>query len=140
MSSATRGSRQLIAVVLDLPNMYEESAAILDYGFSRYALVDPGDSAARVIPVAGGRVRSITLRPSRRLAYAVPSAQAAAVRLEVECSPRLRAPIVKGQKLGWAELRYDDRLLARVPLVAANTVRPRNLFASIAAFLLRLLA
>ena len=140
VASATREGRRLIAVVLDSRDMYKDTGALLDYGFSHYALVKPAAAASRSITVVGGRRGSLSLRPSRALAYAVPAGQAGLVRLVMEAPRRVRAPIAEGQKLGWAALYRGRELLGRVSLVAANAVEPRNFLWSVASFILRVFA
>ena len=40
VSSAKRGGMQLVAVVLNHPNMWQDSMALLDYGFDSFEMVD----------------------------------------------------------------------------------------------------
>lgn len=51
VTSATRDGHRLIAVVLNAPHWYKDSATILDYGFARLA-ASPKDAGAEVLGVA----------------------------------------------------------------------------------------
>lgn len=51
VSSATRDGHRLISVVLNAPQWYKDSAAILDYGFAKLA-AQPQDAAAEILSVA----------------------------------------------------------------------------------------
>ncbi len=60
VTSATRGDWQLIAVVLDSPEMYAETESLLDWAFSHYhqkVLARPGDALVQ----AAGRLRAAGL-------------------------------------------------------------------------------
>ncbi len=48
VTSATRGEHRLISVVLNAPKWYNDSAALLDYGFAKLAAVPADDTAERL--------------------------------------------------------------------------------------------
>jgi D-alanyl-D-alanine carboxypeptidase len=48
ITSATRGEHRLISVVLNAPKWYNDSAALLDYGFAKLAAVPADDTAERL--------------------------------------------------------------------------------------------
>lgn len=140
VASATRDGRQLIAVVLRSRDTYGETSTLLDYGFKQYKLVAPRKKAERTLPVTGGTAKSLRVKPKLALAYAIPAGQADEVRLLVHCPRSVRAPVRRGQELGWAALVYRQKTLARVPLIASGTVKRRGLFAVVADFIRRYLA
>jgi D-alanyl-D-alanine carboxypeptidase (penicillin-binding protein 5/6) len=51
VTSATRGGHRLISVVLNAPQWYSDSSAILDYGFAQLAAT-PSDPAAETLSIA----------------------------------------------------------------------------------------
>jgi D-alanyl-D-alanine carboxypeptidase (penicillin-binding protein 5/6) len=51
VTSATRDGHRLISVVLNAPHWYNDSSALLDYGFAKLAAV-PQDASAEVLSVA----------------------------------------------------------------------------------------
>ena len=74
-TSATRDGHRLIAVVLNAPNWWVDSAAILDYGFAKLA-AQPSDPAAEVLSVSkSGVVSSILANPASVMPVAPPMAQ-----------------------------------------------------------------
>ncbi|MGE5529095.1 MAG: D-alanyl-D-alanine carboxypeptidase family protein [Patescibacteria group bacterium] len=137
VASATRGGRRLIAVVLDADRIYDDTSAMLDYGFTRFCLVKPKRGLVRNLPVLGGEKRAVAVRAEGRLAYAVPRGEEGGMVFTVRCPSRVQAPVAKGQKLGTICLYQRGRLRARVPLVAAAPVKPRGLLWALASFVLR---
>ncbi len=79
ITSATRDGHRLIAVVLNAPNWWVDSASILDYGFARLA-AKPSDSTAEVLAVSkSGVVSSILANPASVMPVAPPMAQGGGV-------------------------------------------------------------
>ncbi len=130
VASATRGGWQLIVVVLDSPDPYEEGLRLLDYGFSGYGrevYARAGDALGRV-RVRGSLRRSVPAICERTLAIVsglgVPSVPA---RLEVKLKS-LTAPVSRGDVAGEARLTGGGRTLARSALVAGESA-PRSTLA-----------
>jgi D-alanyl-D-alanine carboxypeptidase (penicillin-binding protein 5/6) len=79
ITSATRDGHRLIAVVLNAPNWWVDSASILDYGFARLA-AKPADPTAEVLSVSkSGVVSSILANPVSVMPVAPPMAQGGGV-------------------------------------------------------------
>lgn len=79
ITSATRDGHRLIAVVLNAPNWWVDSATILDYGFAKLA-VNPADPRAEVLSVSkSGVVSSILANPASVMPVAPPMAQGGGV-------------------------------------------------------------
>lgn len=75
ITSATRNGHRLIAVVLNAPNWWVDSATILDFGFARLA-AKPSDLGAEVLSVSkSGVVSSILANPASVMPVAPPMAQ-----------------------------------------------------------------
>jgi D-alanyl-D-alanine carboxypeptidase len=75
ITSATRDGHRLIAVVLNAPNWWVDSASILDYGFAKLAAV-PDDPTADVLAVSkSGVVSSILANPASVMPVPVQMAQ-----------------------------------------------------------------
>jgi len=47
---------------------------------------------------------------------------------ELELEPVLKAPIEKGQQLGIARIKFEDKLLEEIPVVAAEAVPEAGIF------------
>ncbi|MBX6377367.1 MAG: D-alanyl-D-alanine carboxypeptidase, partial [Clostridia bacterium] len=126
VASATRGGRQLIAVVLHSADRWSDAARLLSYGFENFVPVVltvrgawVGDAAVpdgwpgRVPVVAAADVEVLVWR------QALPR-----LRVVVNAAPSLRAPLEPGRPAGSVTVLLDGQPLARGALVTgAGAVR-----------------
>ena len=95
ITSATRGGHRLIAVVLNAPNWWADSAAILDYSFAKSAAT-PTDATADVLSVSkSGVVSSILANPASVMPMPAPMAQGGGAS---SASAESSVPVVTGNK------------------------------------------
>ena len=140
VASGTREGWQLIAVVLDSPDMYAETFALLEYGFSTYRQrihARAGDALGRA-PVRRGKSGSVPAVCEWTLSAVTGPGQPDTARLETTLNV-VEAPIAQGDPVGEARLLLDGNLLARTPLLAAQPV-PRTRFSATTIWTLRALA
>jgi D-alanyl-D-alanine carboxypeptidase (penicillin-binding protein 5/6) len=120
VASATRGGWQLIAVVLNSPQVFTDAAALLNYGFGEFTRVRLGS--------AGDLVHETTVPGGRRLLRAVLADDAlVVVRRGMPVRPRVKlrllaAPIGTGEEVGTVVYMSEDVEVGRVRLVAAADV------------------
>ncbi len=124
-ASAQRDGLGLIAVVMGCETSKDRFAAckaLLDYGFANFALVTPELPAEAAVPVRLGAVDTVAAEPSEDPRLLVEKELRGSVTTEVTLEPELTAPVSRGQRLGTLTVRAGDRVLAQVPLVAAEAV------------------
>lgn len=126
VASARRDGRELIAVVLGSvgANVWQDAAALLDYGFSAYRLVELVREGQVIgsVPVAGG-VGPVTLKVARSLWYNLPADKPALTlpNWRLSLAP-VKAPVAQGQTLGEVVFTGPSGELGRVAVVAAQAV------------------
>ncbi len=125
-ASAERGGMELIAVVLHCDtskNRFESAKAMLNYGFSNYALVptEPTEAIASV-PVTLGKTDTVTPVPSSTSPILVGKSLAASVTQEICVDEGVTAPVEQGQQLGTLIVRAGEQVLAEIPLVAPEAI------------------
>lgn len=120
VASATRDGWQLIAVVLNSPRMYSDAAALLDYGFSAFALTKVGEQ---------GEVMATTsvIKGSNTLVALLPQDVFAVIRRGASISHEVvltmsAAPIPRAAVVGHANFQSDGDIVARAWLVAQDPV------------------
>ena len=124
-ASAQRDGLGLIAVVMGCETSKDRFAAckaLLDYGFANFALVTPELPAEAAVPVRLGAADTVAAEPSEDPRLLVQKELRGSVTTEVTLEPELTAPVSRGQRLGTLTVRAGDRVLAQVPLVAAEAV------------------
>lgn len=117
---------ELIAVVMHCKSSqdrFESAKALLNYGFSNYALTDPAAQAQiEAIPVVLGQQEQVQPVMESAGAILIDKALANAVTCEAELEESVRAPVEKGQRLGTLYVRAQGRTLAEIPLVAPEEI------------------
>lgn len=125
-ASALRGGMELIAVVLHCDssaNRFESAKAMLNYGFSNYALVTPEPAEPiPAVPVTLGKTEAVTPVPADSAPVLIDKALAPSVETRMEVSEGVTAPVEKGQQLGTLQVLADGKLLSEIPLVAPEAV------------------
>lgn len=122
VASATRLGQRLIAVVLDSLDRYGDTVRLLDYGFENFALRNPAPAGETVFlaPVRGGVRPVVPVSAARDTFVVVPRRDLDRIRTVISVNPDLRAPVVRGERVGTLAVVSDGTLFARVPLVAAE--------------------
>jgi len=125
-ASAERNGMELIAVVLhgaSSTDRFESAKALLNYGFSSYALVTPApEGAIPAVPVTLGTVDAITPVPASGEPLLVDKSKAAGVTTQVTVDEGVDAPVEQGRRLGTLTVSSGGEVLAQIPLVAPQSV------------------
>jgi D-alanyl-D-alanine carboxypeptidase (penicillin-binding protein 5/6) len=124
VSAARRDGMQLVAVVLDSYYMWNDSIALLDYGFQNAhpkTLVKKGEVVAKV-DVADGRHDELELVAAESLVAVEKTGETAKVERKVEVPREVAAPIKKGDVIGKVICYYDGKAQGSIYLLAAQDV------------------
>lgn len=130
VSAAKRDGIQLIAVVLDSERMWDDSIALLDYGFKQVSpqiVYNKGD-ILKTVRVVNGKAGAVMLKINANLVEPVFSDDNDDFRTEVDAPSSIQAPIVAGQKIGVVKLKYKNTEIATADLVAGETVESKSFF------------
>lgn len=126
VASAERGAISLVAVVLGASSeddRFEQAARLLDWGFTHYreTQVASAETTAALVPVTDWLDRTVTAVVAEGAVVPVFDLDGEVVS-RVDMLPEVDAPVVKGQRLGTLTVVQGQRLLAQVPIVAADDV------------------
>lgn len=119
---AKRNGMEIIGVVLNCYDWFDEAARLMDCAFARYeaaTLLYAGDSV-RAVPVAKGSDEWVRAVLTEELTAVVPKGRIPMLCLDVQDA--LDAPVAAGQLLGYAALELDGEELCRSAVVAAQSV------------------
>lgn len=142
-ATATRDNMSLIAVIMgaaDSKTRFSEARALLDYGFSKYALWSFSDTESALEAVAVEKGESTIVRAvlSEPCAAITEKSLKGSVEIIAEAEKSVPAPIKKGQKLGTVRFVLGDKEIARGTLVAEVSVPRFTLFGAFRRFLMLL--
>lgn len=124
-ATAQRDGMELIAVVMGCessPVRMNACKAMLDYGFSTYALVAPKLEETVTVPVKLGTAPSVTAVPSGLDTLLIDKSQKNLVTQELQMEEEITAPVTCGQRLGTLTIKAGDQLLQEIPMVAQESV------------------
>ena len=124
-ASAERNGMELIAVVLHCASStdrFESAKALLNYGFSNYALVTPELGELPAVPVTLGTAAEITPVLADETPILIDKALAAGVETRVCVDESVTAPVEAGQTLGTLTITSGGQTIAERDLIAPEPV------------------
>lgn len=122
VSSAVRQGRRLITVTIDDGNDWADHAKLLEDGFSGYQIqqIVSADQCLGSVEVVGGNAKRVNLLAAEDFSFALSESEKPHIVL-----PGVGfayAPVVEGQKAGFAYVCIGDKAVGKVPVVYENTV------------------
>ncbi len=133
VGSATRDGQQLISVVLDAPEMWEDSTALLDYGFENfiyYRFIDKNKPVKRVL-LENGRQDTIKIRVEKDFNFPLRRSEKKYLIFSFNLNSPLSAPLGKGEVVGDLNVYLEEKLVSNMKLVAAEEVERAGVFSII---------
>ncbi len=122
VSSAFRDNRRLIAVTLNAPSDWQDHAALLEDGFSRFAvqrIVSKGDLLG-TLEVEGGENCRVELLAAQGFDYAV--AEGENPQTMFSGTGFVYAPVAEGAEAGFAYVLIEGNAVGKIPLVYGQTI------------------
>ena len=116
---------ELIAVVLHCASSsdrFDSAKALLNYGFSNYALVMPDAGELPSVPVTLGKAAAVTPVLADDTPLLIARSLAAGVESSVTLADSVAAPVEAGQTLGTLTITSGGQTLAERDLVAPEAI------------------
>ncbi|MBC8016868.1 MAG: D-alanyl-D-alanine carboxypeptidase [Sporomusaceae bacterium] len=134
VSGAKRNGIQLITVVLDSDTMWDDSIALLNFGFTQVKpeAIFNQDDILKTIRVANGKYDAVKLIASTNLVIPVSGNNKEEFSTVIDSPNKVEAPVVKGQKLGQAKIFYKNTEIATVDLLANENIERKSFFGILA--------
>ena len=141
-ATAEREGMELIAVIMKgetADKRNTDAKALLNYGFSTYALVSAApEEPLPALPVSMGQAEQVSLTlPEEGVTALVEKGRANALERRIDLPEALTAPIAAGQTVGTLTLLDGETEVLAVPILAAEDV-PRRSWSGLFAQLLRM--
>ena len=127
VASAKADGRRIVFALSRMGSAEErarEAKRMMDYGlqdFEEVSLVKQGETIASA-PVRGGVSDSVPLEASETVSLLVPTGSLADAEKIVTDNGPVEAPVAKGQRLGWLQIKSGDQTIRDIPLHAAQAV------------------
>ena len=141
-ATAEREGMELIAVIMKgetADKRNTDAKALLNYGFSTYALVSAApEEPLPALPVSMGQAEQVSLTlPEEGVTALVEKGGVSALERRVDLPSSLTAPVAAGQTVGTLTLLDGETEVLTVPILAAEDV-PRRSWSGLFAQLLRM--
>ena len=136
-SSAKRGDIELIAVVMrstDMDTRFDDASKLLTYGFERVRMVEAvnAERVDKKVFVRGGKQATVRVGVDENLMFPLMAGEDSKLLTVTYDMPKIvEAGFDEGQVLGEVVVRYDGKPVARVPLVARESVAEGFSFGSL---------
>jgi len=129
VGAAARNGWQLVSVVLNAPQMWEDTVRLLDFGYAHYrweTVVEVG-RPLKTMQVQGGVEDRVVLLSGEPLGLPLKENEADLLRFHFSVPELLRAPLQAGEKVGSLHIYFGSQQVGEVPLLAASEVRRKGL-------------
>ena len=130
VGSATRNGQQLVVVVLNAPQMWEDAEKLLDYGFAVYRhrdLLTDGQELT-MVEVEKGLQEQCKVEAGADFSYPLSEDEVGQVKYKFFLHETYPAPIFSGEKLGRVEMKLNREKIGMVDLVAGEDVGRRPFY------------
>jgi D-alanyl-D-alanine carboxypeptidase (penicillin-binding protein 5/6) len=128
VSSATRDNWQLCSVVLNCGPMWEESAAILNYGFSNFSkqkVVDSEDVYQK-LKVIAGKQDIVEIKPTNDFYMPLSQKEMNSLIFVPALDFNNRAPIKKGTKAGELKVYVGNEYISSIDLEYCQSIETKD--------------
>lgn len=113
VTSCKRNNMEVIAVVLNCPDMFEESARIINDAFVEYKMIkilEPYNFIT-TIPLEDSKLDGVKVFSMKEFSYPLKEEENSKVTIEKELPDILSAPVEKEQKVGKISVYFDKDLI-----------------------------
>lgn len=133
VASSNRNGMQLIAVVLDDGNWFDDAYKLMSYGFENYYYCNIYDKNKIIdsIDVVDGDRKKINVSTKESLYYPIKKGEEKDIKIYVETDNKIYPPISKGARIGKITVYLDGEVISVNELVSKNTVRKLSFFEKI---------
>lgn len=126
VSSAARQGRRIVAVTIDDPSDWQDHAALLEEGFSRFVqrkIISAGVQVG-TLEVLGGEGCRVEVRAAEDFSYALAEDENPCLMLP---GPGfVYAPAVEGAQVGFAYVLINGKAVGKLPVVYGTTVEQKK--------------
>lgn len=128
VSSATRNDMQLISVVLNDGNWFNDCYRMLDYGFNNYKniIIYDQNQYVKSIYVKNGKSSSLPLVTANDLTIPLTENELKSVKTIIDVPDRIDAPVEKGSKIGSIKVYLNGKLLKKTDIIAKKNIKKKN--------------
>lgn len=125
VSSATRNGSQLISIVLNDRNWFNDCYVLMDYGFENfntYVIFDKGQYFNKVY-VDKGVKDYVPIVTENSFLYPLRQEELKKIKLHVNLPDTIKAPIIKNEQIGSVNVYLNGQLIHEGKLIAKDNIK-----------------
>ncbi|WP_243109344.1 D-alanyl-D-alanine carboxypeptidase family protein [Anaerophilus nitritogenes] len=129
VTSATRGGMQLVCVVLNDYNWFEDSYRLLDDAFNRYEpfCMMKKDGVIQTASVENGKKKNTKIVGKEDVILPLTKEEQKKIMMILKVNEKIQAPIKRGQKIGKARIYLNNQLIYTTDLVFREDIECKNI-------------
>ncbi len=133
VSGAERDGMQLVCVVLNCGEMFQESQILLEKGFEDFKMCDltKDYSYSNSVPVLEGRKNKVTIQSTKNFVYPLKNEEISLIKYEYNILQNISAPIKKGDDVGEIKIFLDKELLFCEKVYTIEEIESKGVFQKI---------
>ena len=134
VSAADRNGVQLIAVVFNSEKMWEDSTALLNYGFTQVheqTIIRQGDLLKTVKVLDGKNSDVVPLYAQNEIVIPVTEDDREDFITVIDVPDKVKAPLESGQAVGRVKIIYQNQEIGSADLVVQSAIEKKSLFKSL---------
>ncbi|QZY56831.1 D-alanyl-D-alanine carboxypeptidase family protein [Crassaminicella profunda] len=128
VTSATRNGVQLICVVLNDPNWFQDSYCLLDVAFDKYTpfSILKKDAVVKMIDVENGKKNCTGVVSKENIMLPLTEEEKGKIRTVLEIKEICKAPIKRGQRFGKVKIYLEGDLLYTTDIIAREDIEEKD--------------
>ncbi|MBB6216665.1 D-alanyl-D-alanine carboxypeptidase (penicillin-binding protein 5/6) [Anaerosolibacter carboniphilus] len=128
VTSATRNGMQLVTVVLNAPDWFQDSYNLLDYAFDRYKpySIAQQDSYLKSISVKNGKKPQTAIVSRENVIIPVTEEEKNKVMSIIEVDEIMNAPVSRNTKIGKLKVYLDSKLIYTTDLFTREDIAKKD--------------
>ncbi|MCF6465113.1 D-alanyl-D-alanine carboxypeptidase family protein [Clostridium sp. Cult2] len=137
VTTATRDDTQLIAVVLNDNNWFNDCYKLMDYGFENFNtyVICEKEQFLKNIPIYNGKKDYISAISKDTFLYPLREEEIERIKINMSLPETIEAPVIKGEKIGDIIIYLDGQIIHKGEIISKENVEKlsiiRNFFKKI---------
>ena len=129
VSAAERDGMRLVCVVLNCSPMFEDCAALMNWGFENFKMVDlcQGLTLPDSLPVENGERPSVGITKKGSCFFPLAEGEENLVKIETHLAQSVTPVLCEGEKVGDYQIYFDNSLRFSGEIVTIDAVKARTL-------------
>jgi D-alanyl-D-alanine carboxypeptidase len=128
ISGAKRNGMQLISVVLNHGDMWNDSVNMLTNAFNEYEMRDVVTDEPTFMSVSGGKLKMVQLMPKQTFSYPLTDKEFDELRFETDAPECITAPVREGKAVYTVKVFSGNRLLFQTDFYTMHNIERRTPF------------